>query len=250
MKMTPFHTERTIRVYLPRDYFDSEAHYPVLYMHDGRNVFRDGDAIGGVSLGLELYLEKTSLELIVVGIDAAASREERIDEYCPWMNGAYSERIIGYRQTMGGKGNAYVDFLVNELKPRIDGTFRTRVHQTYLAGVSLGGLISSFAACQYPEVFRRVAGISSGFYRNQEKIEALLRESDLSLLERFYMDCGTEEAMGDPRISQEFVNSNKAIYDIVKSKVSHTHFQLVNGAAHNYSEFRKRIPDVFSFLFA
>lgn len=56
--MTPFNTERTIRVYFPKNYYKSKANYPVLYIHDGKNVFRDEVAIGGVSLGLESYLEQ------------------------------------------------------------------------------------------------------------------------------------------------------------------------------------------------
>jgi predicted alpha/beta superfamily hydrolase len=73
--ITPFNTKRTIRVHLPEDYYNNEKRYPVLYMHDGKNVFRDEDAVGGVSLDLETYLENIGAELIVVGIDANSSHE-------------------------------------------------------------------------------------------------------------------------------------------------------------------------------
>lgn len=76
--ITPFNTERTIRVHLPEDYYNNEKRYPVLYMHDGKNVFRDEDAVGGVSLDLETYLDNTGAELIVIGIDSNSSHEGRI----------------------------------------------------------------------------------------------------------------------------------------------------------------------------
>ncbi|MDN4593015.1 alpha/beta hydrolase [Polycladomyces subterraneus] len=247
--ITPFDTERTVRVYLPQSYHQIGKRFPVLYMHDGQNVFRDKDAIGGTSLGLEAYLDEIGFDLIVVGIDSNPSREGRVNEYCPWVNGEFSRKLIGDVSSLGGRGEPYVDFIVNELKPLIDNKYRTLPNKTYMAGVSLGGLISTFAACRYPEIFTKVAGISSAFYRNQEEIENLLRASDISAIELFYLDCGTEEAGEEHAISKEFVASNKAIYEILKSKVSNTKFQVVVGAEHNYKAFRKRVPKMFSFLF-
>ena len=248
--IAPFNSQRTIRVYLPRDYYHSEESYPVLYMHDGKNVFRDEDAVGGVSLGLETYLDHIGIGLIVIGIDANPSPEGRVNEFCPWANGEYSQKIIGYKQDTGGQGEFYTDFIVNELKPHIDNYYRTISDKTYIAGVSAGGLVSTYAACRYPGVFSRVAGISSGFYRNQEEIENLLRKSNLSWVDRFYLDCGTEEGKGDAEASKEFLRSNQTIYDILKSKSTNTKFLIVAGAEHNYTEFKKRIPAIIEFMFS
>ncbi|MCI0184416.1 alpha/beta hydrolase [Sulfoacidibacillus ferrooxidans] len=248
--ITPFNIERTIRVYLPQNYYTSKENYPVLYMHDGKNVFRDKVAIGGVSLGLESYLEQIGLKLIVVGIDANVSREERVNEYCPWVNGAFSKAVLGDDSALGGKGEVYVDFIVHELKPIVDHKYRTSPNKTYMGGVSLGGLISTFAACRYPHIFTRVAGVSSAFYRNQEEIENLLRQSDMSSIEQFYLDCGTKEAGEEDSISTAFVNSNEAVYEILRNKIPRTKFQVVSDAKHNYEDFRKRVPEIFSFLFS
>lgn len=248
--ITPFNSKRTIRVYLPQSYYKSKENYPVLYMHDGKNVFRDEVAIGGVSLGLESYLDQISLNLIVVGIDANLSREERVNEYCPWISGEFSKTITGDGNVLGGKGEQYADFIVNELKPLVDHKYRTLPNKTYMGGVSLGGLISTFAACRYPNIFTRVAGVSSAFYRNQEEIENLLRESDMSTIEQFYLDCGTKEAGQEENISRAFVNSNEAVYQILRDKISNIKFQVVFGAKHNYEDFRKRVPGIFSFLFS
>lgn len=63
--MTPFDHDRTIRVYLPQNYENSTQTYPVLYMHDGQNVFDDSEAIGGISLGLIDFLDEESIDVIV-----------------------------------------------------------------------------------------------------------------------------------------------------------------------------------------
>mgnify|MGYP003514044069 FL=1 len=88
--ISAFNHERTIRVYTPSTYeAEQTKRYSVLYMHDGQNVFEDQDAIQGVSLGLKDYLDKSRLELIVVGIDTNTLGDERKNEYCPWVDGEY-----------------------------------------------------------------------------------------------------------------------------------------------------------------
>jgi predicted alpha/beta superfamily hydrolase len=241
--------ERFVRVYLPKDYLkNEEKNYPVLYMHDGQNVFRDEDAIGGISLGLEKYLDENELEVIVVGIDQ--NSEERKNEYCPWVNGEYSKKLkddidIG---VFGGKGKQYIEFIVNELKPFIDDTYRTLKDCNAMVGISLGGLISTYAACRYPHIFRNVAVLSSAFYANQEEIEKLLQNTDLSDIKRFYLDCGTKEAAENERINKEFLVSNTAVSEILREKITNSKIEIVSNAEHSYLCFRKRVPDIFSFL--
>jgi predicted alpha/beta superfamily hydrolase len=244
--VTSFNVERLIRVYLPKNYNTEVKKYPVLYMHDGQNVFQDKEAIGGISLGLKDYLDENGLEVIVVGIDQDS--DERINEYCPWVCGEYSKKILGKKGCAGGKGKQYVDFIVNELKPFIDNKYRTLKERTAMAGISLGGLITTYAACCYPQIFKHVAVLSSAFYRNQEEIEKLLQNSDLSAIETFYFDCGTMESGEEDIISNEFLASNKDIYAILREKLPYTQFEIINDAEHNYLSFRKRVPEIFSFL--
>lgn len=246
INITSFKQERLIRVYLPRNYNKENQSYPVLYMHDGQNVFQDDVAIGGRSLELENYLDEKELEVIVVGIDQNSI--ERINEYCPWINGEYSKKILGQASSAGGKGIQYVDFIVNELKPFIDNKYRTLKDRTAMAGISLGGLISTYAMCRYPQVFKSIAVLSSAFYRNQEEIEKLIKDTDLSLIERVYLDCGTKEAGYDDVINKEFSASNRAIYELLKEKIPNAKFEIINDAEHNYLSFRERIPKLFTFL--
>ncbi|WP_108670321.1 alpha/beta hydrolase [Peribacillus acanthi] len=243
--ITSFDEKRTIRAYLPKTYQFSEKRYPVLYMHDGQNVFHDEEAIGGVSLNLESYLDKNELEVIVVAIDQ--NSEERINEYCPWYQGEYSKRILGEVCTLGGKGKQYVDFIVNELKPYIDEKYRTDKERTSMAGISLGGLISTYAASVYPHIFKNIIVMSSAFWRNQEEIENLLRNSDLSLIESFYMDAGTKEAREKEEVNRLFLASNQAVYEIIKEKIPNTRFVVIEDAVHNYMTFRARVNELFSY---
>ncbi|OEH92563.1 alpha/beta hydrolase [Bacillus solimangrovi] len=244
---TILNEERTIRIYVPKRYKVEEHSYPVLYMHDGQNVLNDEEAVGGTSLLLERYFDQHDVEIIVVAIDSKTG-EDRINEFCPWVNGEYSRRITGNVSSLGGKGTDYVDFIVKELKPYIDNEFRTLKQQTYMGGISLGGLISTYAMCRYPHIFTRVAAISSAYFRNQEEIEQLIRNTNLSTVDRFYLDCGTKELSHNEAVSREFVISNKAIYEMVKDKISVTHFETINNAEHSYAYFQKRIPSICSFL--
>jgi predicted alpha/beta superfamily hydrolase len=243
--ITSYKQERQIRVYVPNNYEKGSERYPVLYMHDGQNIFQDEGAIGGVSLNLEKYLDEHELQVVVVAIDQNSA--ERQNEYCPWVNGEYSKKIVGHVSSTGGKGKQYVEFIVNELKPLIDTKYRTLPDRTAMAGISLGGLISTYAAARYPHIFKSVTVLSSAFFRNQEELENLLLENDLSLIERFYLDCGMSESDNE-EVSKEFVASNKSIYDILKGKIPDTTFNLIEGTKHNYSDFRKRVPELFRFM--
>lgn len=237
-----FGEERKVRVYLPTKRKDNT--FPVLYMHDGQNVFGNEEVIGGVALELHEYLEKNEVELIVVAIDQKSS--ERINEYCPWKNGEYTTKLLGKPSTEGGKGKEYAEFIVKELKPIIDSKYSTNPHETYMAGISLGALVTTYAASTYPEVFKRIAGLSSAFYRNQEEIEQLLKTADLSPLEKIYLDCGTNE--GGEKLAGPFLETNKAIFEIIKPKGMEAELRIIEGAEHNYQAFKKRMPEVISYL--
>jgi len=246
--MTTFEQEKTIRVYLPKTYMNENKRYPVLYMHDGQNVFRDEDSHRGVSLGIEDYLDENGQEIIVVGIDFNTAGEERINEYCPWPNGEMAKEKFGVANLTGGRGEDYLDFIVHELKPFIDRKYRTLDNITYMAGISLGGLITTYAACHYPHIFKKIAILSPAFYRNQEEIENLLRTSDLSAFEGVYMDCGTSEAVEEEKISRLFLDSSKSVYEIISELVPNTKFETLDNAEHDYTFFRHRVPTIFNFL--
>ncbi|WP_434386230.1 alpha/beta hydrolase [Melittangium boletus] len=139
---------RTVRIYTPDGYDPHSSHrYPVLYMHDGQNVFAHSE-----SARFDTWCANTAQEHLVgsgqtepwliVGVDSGMGR---LDEYSPW-----------------SRGDAYARFLVETLKPYIDNTYRTRTGPEWTAvmGSSLGGLISLYLGMRYPDVFGRVGALS------------------------------------------------------------------------------------------
>ncbi len=181
------HLSRTRRVwlYLPPGYATSERRYPVLYMHDGQNVFDARTSFAG-EWGVDETLDSLhalgAADAIVVAVDNGGPR--RFDEYSPWTNARYG----------GGQGDAYVDFLVQTLKPYIDTHYRTlpdRLH-TGVAGSSMGGLISLYAALKYPDVFGRVGVFSPALWVAPE-IYAAARRAHPRPGTRIYIVTGGQE---------------------------------------------------------
>lgn len=147
---------RRIWIYLPPDYSITAKLYPVLYMHDGQNLFDTETSYAGeweVDETLdELYNQSFNVP-IIIGIDNEGT--ERINEYTPWANAQYG----------GGDGDKYVEFIVETLKPYVDENYRTLTDRenTAIMGSSLGGLISHYAALKYQDVFSK-AGLFSPSY--------------------------------------------------------------------------------------
>ncbi len=176
---------RRVWVFLPRAYATSERRYPVLYMHDGQNVFDARTSFAG-EWGVDETLDSLHglgrEDAIVVAVDNGG--QKRFDEYSPWINQKYG----------GGQGDLYVDFLVRTLKPYVDRHYRTlpdRLH-TGVAGSSMGGLISLYAALKYPDVFGRAGVFSPAFWVAPE-IYALARRAHPRPGTRIYIVTGGQE---------------------------------------------------------
>lgn len=153
---------RRIWIYLPQDYASTSRRYPVLYLHDGQNVFDDATSFAG-EWGVDECMDTMKQKCIVVAVDNGGSR--RLNEYCPYdfsLSGPAPNNTITGR----GEGREYVDFLVQTLKPFIDKHYRTlpgRRH-TFIAGSSMGGLISLYAVLRYPQVFGGAGIFSAAFW--------------------------------------------------------------------------------------
>ena len=151
---------RRVWIYLPPTYNSSTKKYPVLYMHDGQNVFDDATSFSG-EWGVDEALDTLGLktkECIVVGIDNGG--DKRLNEYCP-----YDFSLPG-GQKGKGEGNLYLQFLAKTLKPFIDKKYRTikESKNTFIAGSSMGGLISMYAVLEYPKIFGGAGVFSPAFW--------------------------------------------------------------------------------------
>ncbi len=148
---------RRIWIYLPPDYHTSQKNYPVLYMQDGQNLFDQYFNSFGeweIDESLNTLFSQGDYGIIVVGIDNGGA--SRLDEYSPWINASYG----------GGQGDEYLDWMVNNLKPSIDSSFRTfpQPEFTGIMGSSMGGLISQYGGIQYPQTFKKVGLLSPSFW--------------------------------------------------------------------------------------
>jgi enterochelin esterase-like enzyme len=159
---------RNISIWLPPGYDSSRRRYPVIYMHDGQNVFVPGRAYGGEEWGVDEALSRMIASgrtrgAIVVGVWNTNLRGR---EYLPAAVVAALPATERARveATHGGASlaDAYLRFLVEELKPRIDAEFRTSptARDTGIMGSSMGGLISLYALGEYPAVFGQAASVS------------------------------------------------------------------------------------------
>jgi predicted alpha/beta superfamily hydrolase len=185
---------REVLVYLPPGYRRfSGRRYPVLYLHDGQNVFDAATAFGGVEWGVDetaqrLIKAKLIEPLIIVA--AANKGEERVNEYAP-SQGLYDE---GKRRSKG-LGRKYGRFLVEELKPFIDRKYRTLrgPETTGLGGASLGGLTTLVLGLWYPDVFRRLAVLSPSVWWDNLLICRMVDELEEKLPLKIWLDTGMRE---------------------------------------------------------
>jgi predicted alpha/beta superfamily hydrolase len=176
--------ERGLLVYLPPSYDAGAQRYPVLYMHDGQNLFDPATSFAGewaVDQTLEAASE-TGLEAIVVGIPNMGA--ERSNEYSPFLD----------PKNGGGKGELYLRFIVETVKPIIDADFRTLTDRanTGIAGSSMGGLISLYAFFRYRHAFG-FAGIMSPslWFADRAVLDWVERQPFAG--GRIYIDVGMKE---------------------------------------------------------
>ncbi len=176
---------RDLLVYLPPSYRGTDRRYPVLYMHDGQNLFDAGTSYAGewgVDETLE-FLSQEGLEAIVVGLPNMGGL--RMREYNPFHDARFQP----------GMGHQYLDFIADTVKPLIDGRFRTRPERGYtgLMGSSLGGLISLYGFFYRPETFGLVGAMSPSFWFAHGAIFDYVSHQP-HRPGRIYLDAGTRES--------------------------------------------------------
>lgn len=249
--MKTLNREREITVYLPDDYYQSDKHYPVLYINDGQNAFFDRLSYCGDSWGFLNYVQEHQLDIIMVAIPCNFEGFKRMDEYGPWV----INEELSYQETqiegmiIGGEGQLYIDWLVNELKPYIDQRFTTDPNDCGIVGSSMGGVISAYASLSRPDVFHKCAALSTAFWFYMEEFHELIENHDYSELERFYFDLGEFEGCGSEEIDEWYIESNDIIYELLKDKVENLEYCFFEEAHHNESEWRKRVPIFMEFLY-
>ena len=226
---------RQAYIWLPDSYDEDESkRYPVLYMFDGHNVFVDEDATYGKSWGLASYLTWTKKPLIVVGVECNTRGNGRLREYSPV---SFSDEKYG---NVRGQGRKYMQWLVEELKPYIDENYRTMADRehTYVAGSSMGGLMSVYASTVYNDVFSRAACLSPSLWVQPEKVRDMVAKSDIGGDTVIYMDYGSEE-LGNHGEMMERLTAMAAL--LLEKGVNLT-FRIVPGGDHSEASWERQVP--------
>lgn len=236
--------KRDILVYLPPSYEKSDRHYPVLYMHDGQNIFDDATSYVGewqVDESME-KLAQEGLEVIVVGVPNAGV--ERLNEYSPFKDPQHG----------GGKGDAYLEFLTQTLKPMIDAEFRTLPDRdnTGVMGSSMGGFISMCAYYRCPQVFGKAGVVSPSFWFGSSVIYEFVAKAP-KLRGKLYMDVGFEEITLSHVSSRRYLQGVRRMHKILLEKgwKEGQNYLYVEDpiGVHNEAHWARRFPDMMRFLF-
>jgi predicted alpha/beta superfamily hydrolase len=230
--------KRTIRIYLPADYAGSKKRFPVMYMHDGQNLFDDRTSYAG-EWGVDEYLDSmVKRPCIVVAIDNGGSH--RMNEYCPF------DFDLGRVQAKKekGEGMAYVSFIVNTLKPFIDKKLRTKKEKehTFIAGSSMGGLISLYASLAFPKVFGGAGVFSPSIWICKKEILAFAKTKGSAMKSRLFFYCGKQE-------SKEMVSDMLAVFEVLqKQSKSAMTVVIRDEGQHNEMTWRKELPGFFQWI--
>lgn len=249
LKSPQLGNRRDILVYLPPSYEKDVGRFPVLYLHDGQNLFDANTSFAGewqVDETMEA-LSQEGVEAIVVGIPNAG--RARLDEYSPFYSSNYG----------GGRGDLYLDFIIQTIKPRIDATFRTlpdRQH-TSIMGSSMGGLISLYAFFRHPDIFSAAGAMSPSLWFAQGAIYKNIRGATFSP-GRIYLDTGTREHGGHstwttiPSRSRRYYASVRRMQRLLVKKGYRPRQDLLyieeKWAHHSESAWARRLPTAIRFL--
>ncbi len=239
--MPQLNRNRRIWIYLPPDYTaDTSKRYPVLYMHDGQNLFDAATSFAGewqVDESLNTLHQQGDYGCIVVGIDNGG--QFRLDEYSPWVNAQYNA---------GGQGDAYIDFVVSTLKPHIDSLFRTLPGRrtTGIMGSSMGALISMYAFSERQDVFSRAGIFSPAFWfagsKPAEHVAAHSRQGEA----RVYFLAGGKEPASVAQNMQVVADSlSKAGFG-----PDEQFFSVPADGEHQEWFWRREFPRAYQWLFA
>jgi predicted alpha/beta superfamily hydrolase len=237
---------REILVYVPPSLARGESDgrlYPVIYFHDGQNMFDARTSYVG-----EWHADETLQKLAEEGIEAIAvgipnAQDDRFDEYSPW-----SGRVSFRRRRVVGHGGLYLDWLLGSVKPLVDRSFPTRRDRegTGTLGSSLGGLISLYAGGQYPDVFGFLGAMSPSVRWTDSRIVKMYRAWPPNQPRpRIHLDMGGREWRGAFEDVRDFRNM---LVEHGWRDGEDLHYVEDRYATHHEDYWAKRLPDALRFL--
>jgi predicted alpha/beta superfamily hydrolase len=235
--------KRDLIVYLPPGYDQQpQRHFPVLYLHDGQNLF---DGSTSFIPGMDWHVGQTADQciqdgrvepLIIVGIYNAG--KQRLGEYTP----------TRAPKLGGGRANRYAKFLLEEVKPFVSSQYRSKqdTENTGIGGSSLGGLVSLYLGLRQPEIFGKIAALSPSVWWNERVILRFASTAPVQPLPRIWLDIGTREG---PRIVDDVERFRDVLIGKGWQQERNLHYQRVEGAEHNEAAWAARVGPFLQFLF-
>ena len=236
--MPELNKNRKIWIFLPSSYENSSQKYPVIYMHDGQNLFDDKLAYGGewgVDESLNRLSKEKKLDFIVIGIENGGA--ERISEYSPWDLSKYNAKA---------EGEAYVNFIIETLKPYVDHNYRTLSdrNSTAIMGSSLGGIISHYAALKHPEIFGKSVVFSPSFSLYPQCLDFTEEHARIKNSKMYFM-AGDQE-------SANMVNDMNTIVEVMLNAgfpKTNIKSKIVVGGEHNESLWKNEFQNAITWLY-
>ena len=238
ISFSPLAGIRNIWVYLPPDYAtNTTKHYPVLYMHDGQNVFVDTDGNGSWNISTilnQMYADGKDVG-IVVAIDKSLQFNS---EYSPFVNPAFAS---------SGKGDLYIQAIVNNIIPYVNSVYRTLTgpENTAIAGGGMGALVSYYAALSYQHVFGKVGLFSPAFWFNKNDLNTYLQTWNKNQASKMFFTTGSLEGSTINDDATYFYNQTKQKgFDD-----NHIKRETLSGGLHTNQSWGLQFRKVYAFLF-
>lgn len=246
----------TVEVFLPDLYEETEKRYPVLYVNDGQDVFRDDISGGRESLRFEQYYQdygKFLPEVILVAIHAPGKAAVRTALYAPFTKAFQVPKGKNFESYIEGKGEPYLAWMTQELKKEIDAGYRTLpgAETTGICGYSTGGLNCVYAILKYGHVFQRAIIMSAAVSIWMDKLKEVLEQSDYAHIRRLYLDTGTNE-FGRMTTDQEFLEGTKTLWTYFQSRCTSEEiikYNIYQDGIHSQRDWRMRFPDALRWIF-
>lgn len=250
-------SSRPVDIWLPPGYgLVPEVRYPVIYLHDGQNLFDPASSFIGVDWGLDAAMRRLMRDArlpgaILVGIWNSPLRLREYMPGKPLLNPDARDLRTEFVREAGGEllSDHYLKFLTEELKPFVDATYRTlpEPSHTSIMGSSMGGLISLYALLEYPEIFGGVGCLSTHWPIGREAlVDALGAALPAAGRHRLYFDFGTETLDADYEPYQQRMDGwlRKAGYESGRDWLT----RKFVGAEHSERAWRARAHIPLAFL--
>jgi predicted alpha/beta superfamily hydrolase len=235
--------QRDLVVYLPPGYDNQHfTKFPVLYLHDGQNLFDRSTSFGGQDWNVHGAADHmigigAVAPLIIVGIYNTG--KSRIHEYTPT-----KAPKLG-----GGRADRYGKFLIEEVMPFIQREYRAAPDPrvTGIGGSSLGGLVSLYFGLKLPHTFGKIAALSPSVWWHQRMIARFAATAaPVDSRPQIWLDIGTKEG---PRIVPDVEQFRDILLRKGWREGADLHYERIEGGEHNEAAWSQRINRVLQFLY-